>query len=151
LHRRSYIGPPVENLTQRALGNKLPGKSQLKLGERADHTEEFMKIVESGIAVIINLFKVVDILFRGCFHCFPALFKPISALPDTPVQIEYPVYLGIAYSPTERLPVQRLLMAFPYLQACIDGPFGIALFSLGVYDIEKIVKRPSQIVEEGNR
>jgi hypothetical protein len=123
----------------------------LKLRQRADHAKEFVEIVESGIAGIIKVFKVVDILLGSLLDCFPALFKPISALPDTPVKIKYPVNLGIAYSPAERLPVQRLVIVFPYLKAGIDGLFGITLLSPGVHNIEKIVKRPTQIMKEGDR
>jgi hypothetical protein len=83
----------------------LPRQSQLKLGECTDHTKEFVEIVESGIVAIIKLFKVVDILFRSLLDCSAALFKPISALSNTAVQIEYPVYLSVAYSPAERLTV----------------------------------------------
>jgi hypothetical protein len=110
-----------------------------------------VEIVESGIAAIIKLFKVVDILLGSLLDCFPALFEPISALPDTAVQIEYPVYLSIAYSPAERLTVQRLVIVVPYLKAGIDGLFRVTLLSPGAGNIEKIVKRTTQVMEEPNR
>jgi len=109
-----------------------------------------MKIVESGITGIINLLEVVDILPRRGLHGFAALFKAVSALPDTPVQIENPIYLGVAYSPAEGLSIQRLVAAIPYLQAGVYGSLRIALSSLGVHDVEKIVKRTSQIVKKRN-
>ena len=142
-HCESDEGAPIEHLTQRMRTFKLIGQRELQLGERTDHPEKVVQVVEAGIAFRVEGREVAEIAPREIPQGARGLLAAMFAASHAAMEAVHLVDLG-----KSDVGGQRPEPFLEHRQTGVDQRSRRRVRSTRVLHVEEVVKGAREVRKE---